>query len=243
MVRLGINVDHVATLRQARGGREPEPVAAALEAELSGADLITVHVREDRRHVNERDLRILREVLQTELNQEMAVTDEMIALALETRPDYCCLVPEKRQEVTTEGGLDVAGDAARVKNATAKLKLSGARVYTFIDPDEAQVMATARAGADGIELHTGRFAEAYGHPSEDAELERLQNAADLAQRQGLEVHAGHGLNYRNLPTLLGAVSQVVEVNIGHAVIARAVFVGLGHAVSEMRSICDMFQGE
>jgi pyridoxine 5-phosphate synthase len=243
LIRLGINVDHVATLRQARGGREPEPVAAALEAELSGADLITVHVREDRRHMNERDLRLLREVLQTELNQEMAVTDEMVALAMEVRPNYCCLVPEKRQELTTEGGLDVAGDTARVKSATQKLKLSGAGVFAFIDPEEDQVLAVSRCGADGIEFHTGSFAGAFGRPNEEAELERLHNAAEMAQRAGLEVHAGHGLNYRNTPVLLGAVPHIVEVNIGHAILSRAVFVGIGHAVSEMRSICDMFQGE
>lgn len=243
MVRLGINIDHVATLRQARGGREPEPIAAAVEAELAGADLITCHVREDRRHINDRDLRLLREVIQTELNQEMAVTEEMIALALEIRPDHACFVPEKREELTTEGGLDVTADVSRVKAAAQKLKMAGARVFTFIDPEETQVLASGRCGVDGVELHTGRFAEVFGKDEEDAELERLASAAETASRAGLEVHAGHGLNYRNTPLLLESVPQIVEVNIGHSIISRAIFVGVGHAVGEMRSICDMFRGE
>jgi pyridoxine 5-phosphate synthase len=243
MVRLGVNIDHVATLRQARGGRDPEPIAAAVEAELSGADLITVHVREDRRHINDRDLRLLREVITTELNQEMALADDIVELAMEIRPDHACLVPEKRQELTTEGGLDVTAETGRVKLAAQKLKLAGCRVFAFIDPDEAQVLACSRAGVDGVELHTGKFAEVFGKEAEEAELDRLAAAAEMAARAGLEVHAGHGLNYRNTPVLLDAVSQVEEVNIGHAIIARALFVGLGHAVSEMRSILDMFHGE
>ena len=243
MVRLGVNIDHVATLRQARGGREPEPVAAAIEAELSGADIITLHVREDHRHVSERDLRLLREVVQSELNQELALTEEMIDLALEVRPDHACLVPEKRLELTTEGGLDVTVEALRVKSATQKLKLMGARVFTFIDPDETQVLASSKCGVDGVELHTGRFAEFFGKEGEDAELDRLASAAEMAKRAGLDVHAGHGLNYRNTPTLLEAVPQITEVNIGHAIVARSLFVGFGHAVSEMRSICDMFRGD
>ncbi|HVP38510.1 MAG TPA: pyridoxine 5'-phosphate synthase [Candidatus Saccharimonadales bacterium] len=243
MVRLGINIDHVATLRQARGGRDPEPVAAAVEAELSGADLITVHVREDRRHINDRDLRLLREVVTTELNQEMALADDIIQLALEVRPDHACLVPERRQELTTEGGLDVTAETSRVKLVTQKLKLAGCRVFAFVDPDEPQILACSKAGVDGVELHTGRFAEAFGREAEETELDRLAGAAEMAANAGLEVHAGHGLNYRNTPALLDAVPQVVEVNIGHAIVARGVFVGLGHAVSEMRSICDMFHGE
>ncbi len=243
MIRLGVNIDHVATLRQARGGRDPEPVAAAVEAELSGADLITVHVREDRRHINDRDLRLLREIITTELNQEMAVADEIVALALEVRPDAACLVPERRQELTTEGGLDVTADTARIKLVAQKLKLAGCRVFAFVDPDEAQMLACSKAGVDGVELHTGRFAEAFGKDGEERELDRLADAAEMAARAGLEVHAGHGLNYRNLPVLLDAIPQVEEVNIGHAIVARAVFVGLGSAISEMRAICDMYRGE
>ena len=243
MIRLGINIDHVATLRQARGGRDPEPVAAAVEAELSGADLITVHVREDRRHINDRDLRLLREIISTELNQELALADEVVQLALEIRPDHACLVPENRQELTTEGGLDVTAEAGRVKLVAQKLKMAGCRVFAFVDPDEAQVLACSKAGVDGIELHTGKFSEVFGKEAEEQELDRLAAAADMAARAGLEVHAGHGLNYRNTPVLLDAVPQIEELNIGHAIIARAVFVGLGHAVSEMRSICDMFHGE
>ncbi len=241
-MRLGVNIDHVATLRNARGGREPEPLAAAVEAELSGADQITVHVREDRRHMSDRDLRILREVIGTELNQEMALADEMVQLAMEVRPDSVCLVPERREELTTEGGLDVAGDAARVKLVAQKLKLCGAHVFTFIDPDESQVLASGRCGAEGVELHTGRFAESFGKQGEGEELERLAAAAESAHRSGLQVHAGHGLNYRNLPVLLSHIPHLTEVNIGHSIISRAVFVGLSHAVSEMRSICDMYQG-
>ena len=234
VVRLGVNIDHVATLRQARGGREPEPVAAAVEAELSGADLITVHVREDRRHANDRDLRLLREIIQTELNQEMALTEEMVELALEVRPDHVCFVPEKRQEITTEGGLDVRSQVQRLKEATAVLLGQGIRVALFIDPDPPQIEAAAQTGAPVVELHTGAYADSAGS-RQALELERLRSGAALAARLGLTVHAGHGLHYHNVQPV-AAIAEIVELNIGHSIIARAVFDGLKVAVSEMRAL-------
>jgi pyridoxine 5-phosphate synthase len=233
-VDLGINIDHVATLRQVRLARYPDPVHAALAAENAGADNITLHLREDRRHIQERDVRILRALLQTRMNLEMAVTEEMLTLAAEVRPTDCCLVPERRSELTTEGGLDVAGQLARVREAATRLREAGVRVALFIDPDREQVEAAYAAGAPVIELHTGAYAEATGAAAA-TEFERLRSAAQLAAGLGLEVHAGHGLNYHNVCPV-AAVREIVELNIGHAIIAHALFVGLPAAVREMKAL-------
>jgi pyridoxine 5-phosphate synthase len=233
-IALGINIDHVATLRQARRGRAPDPVQAALAAEQAGADAITLHLREDRRHIQDRDVRALRGLLQTRMNLEMAVTDEMLGVAAEVRPEDCCLVPEKRQELTTEGGLDVAGQAARIRAAVASLAGAGIRVALFIDPDPAQIEAAAASGAPAVELHTGAYAEASGG-ARATELERLRTGARLAERLGLEVHAGHGLDYHNVQPV-AAIAQIIELNIGHAIVARAVFTGLAAAVRDMKAL-------
>jgi len=233
-LRLGVNVDHVATLRQARGVDYPDPVEAALLAEAAGADGITVHLREDRRHIQDRDVRVLRGLLQTHMNLEMAVTEEMLGIATEVRPADCCLVPEKRTELTTEGGLDVAGQAARVAAAATRLAAAGIRVSLFIDPDPAQIEAAARSGAPVVELHTGAYAGAAG-AARATELERLRGGARLAARLGLRVHAGHGLDYHNVQPV-AAVHEIVELNIGHAIIARAVFTGLTEAVGAMKAL-------
>ena len=233
-IALGVNIDHVATLRQARRGRYPDPVEAALAAEKAGADSITLHLREDRRHIQERDVRTLRPLLKTHMNLEMAVTEEMLAFAADVRPADCCLVPERRAEVTTEGGLDVAADEPRLKDAIARLTASGIRVATFIDPDPLQVEASARCGAPAVELHTGAWAEASG-AAQAVELERLRRAARLAAGLGIEVHAGHGLNYDNVQPV-AAIAEIVELNIGHALIAHALFVGLAAAVREMHAL-------
>ena len=233
-ISLGVNIDHVATLRQARRGRHPDPVHAALTAEIAGADSITLHLREDRRHIQDHDVRALRGLLHTRMNLELAVTDEMLAIAAEVRPADCCFVPERRQEVTTEGGLDVTAQAARVRDATTRLRQAGVRVALFIDPDARQVEAAAHAGAPVIELHTGAYADAAG-ASAATELERLRAAARLGSSLGLEVHAGHGLNYRNVHPV-AALREIVELNIGHALIAHALFVGLPAAVREMKAL-------
>jgi pyridoxine 5-phosphate synthase len=233
-ISLGVNIDHVATLRQARRGRYPDPVHAALAAETAGADSITLHLREDRRHIQDRDVRSLRGLLQTRMNLELAVTDEMLAFTAEVRPADCCLVPERRQEITTEGGLDVAAQAARIRDATTYLRQAGVRVAVFIDPDPQQVEAAAQAGAPVVELHTGAYAEAAGATAA-TELERLRAAARLGASLGLEVHAGHGLNYRNVHPV-AALREIVELNIGHALIAHALFVGLPAAVREMKAL-------
>lgn len=233
-VLLGVNIDHVATLRQARGTAYPEPVEAALAAEAAGADAITVHLREDRRHIQERDVRLLREVLATRLNLEMAVTDPMIALALRYRPPDCCLVPERREELTTEGGLDVAGQKARITEACRALAAAGIRVSLFIDPETAQIDAAVATGAPAIELHTGAYACASG-TAERTEWERIAQAATYAEKCGLRVHAGHGLHYRNTASI-ARLPEIKELNIGHAIIARAVFTGLGAAVAEMGAV-------
>lgn len=233
-IALGVNIDHVATLRQARGGAAPDPVHAALLAEMSGADSITLHLREDRRHIQDRDVRALRPLLKTHMNFEMAITEEMIAIAREIRPHACCLVPERRQEVTTEGGLEVAAELERVRRAAAALGGAGCRVALFIDPVPAQIEAAAASGAPAIELHTGAYAGSAG-AERARELERLVTAARLAARLGLEVHAGHGLDYHNVQPV-AAIAEVVELNIGHAIIARAVFDGLATAVREMRAL-------
>ena len=233
-IALGVNIDHVATLRQARRALEPDPVHAALVAEQAGADSITLHLREDRRHIQDRDVRVLRGLLQTHMNLEMAVTEEMLGIATEVRPADCCLVPEKRTELTTEGGLDVAGQAARVAAAATRLAAVGIRVSLFIDPDPAQIEAAARSGAPVVELHTGAYAGAAG-ATRATELERLRGGARLAARLGLRVHAGHGLDYHNVQPV-AAVHEIVELNIGHAIIARAVFTGLTEAVGAMKAL-------
>jgi pyridoxine 5-phosphate synthase len=231
-ISLGVNIDHVATLRQVRRARYPDPVHAALAAEQAGADSITLHLREDRRHIQDQDVLALRGLLQTRMNLELAVTEEMLAIAAAVRPSDCCLVPERRLEITTEGGLDVAAQATRVREATARLSAAGVRVALFIDPERRQIQAAHAAGAAVIELHTGAYAEARGAAAA-AELERLRSAARFGASLGLEVHAGHGLNYHNVQPV-AAVREIVELNIGHALIAHAVFVGLTGAVREMK---------
>jgi pyridoxine 5-phosphate synthase len=233
-IALGLNIDHVATLRQARRGRYPDPLQAALLAEQSGADSITLHLREDRRHIQDRDLAVLREALQTRMNLEMAVTDEMIGIAQRVRPQDCCLVPESRQEITTEGGLDVRGQAARVTAACQTLGAAGIRVSLFIDPDPAQIEAARQAGAPVIELHTGAYAEATG-AARAREFERLRDGALRAASLGLTVNAGHGLNYHNVEPV-AAIAQIVELNIGHAIVARALFDGLPTAIRAMKDL-------
>lgn len=230
---LGINIDHIATVRNARGTHYPDPVQAAFIAEQAGADGITVHLREDRRHINDRDVRILRETIQTRMNLEMAVTDEMLAIALEVKPYFCCLVPEKRQEVTTEGGLDVAGQREKITAAVARLSQAGILVSLFIDADPQQIDAVAATGAPFIEIHTGAYAEAQGEQAVQAELERIAHAATYAASKGLKVNAGHGLTYHNVQPI-AALPEMHELNIGHAIIGRAVFSGLPAAVAEMK---------
>jgi pyridoxine 5-phosphate synthase len=233
-IALGINIDHVATVRQARRAPYPDPVHAALLAEQSGADNITLHLREDRRHIQDRDVRALRPLLLTRMNLEMGLTDEMIGIACEVRPQDCCLVPESRQEITTEGGLDVAADIERVAAGVRKLSAAGIRVALFIGPDISQVEAAKRSGAPVIELHTGTYADATGS-AQARELERLVSAARRASSLGLEVHAGHGLTYHNVEPV-AAIPEIVELNIGHCIVARAIFTGLPAAVRDMRAL-------
>lgn len=232
---LGVNVDHVATLRQARGTRYPDPVAAALAAERAGANSITIHLREDRRHIRERDLEIMQRIVQTRVNLEMAVTDAMLEIALRVLPADCCLVPEKREELTTEGGLDVAGQADAVARACRRLGDAGIRTSLFVDPEPAQLEAGAACGAPVVELHTGAYADAPDRVAMARELERIRTAADYGARLGLTVHAGHGLNYHNVGPV-AAIDAVVELNIGHAIVARAVFDGIGKAVADMKAL-------
>ncbi|MGM0594503.1 MAG: pyridoxine 5'-phosphate synthase [Pseudomonadota bacterium] len=234
-ILLGVNIDHVATLRQARGTRYPDPVQAALEAEQAGADSITLHLREDRRHIQERDVRLLRETLQTRMNLEMAITDEMLAIAERYRPEDCCLVPEKREELTTEGGLDVAGQKARVKGACERLAEAGVKVSLFIDAEPAQIEAAAECGAPAVEIHTGHYADAETTAQQQLELERIRNGVALGEQAGLQVNAGHGLHYHNTDAI-ARIPAIRELNIGHAIIARAVFSGLAAAVTEMKRI-------
>ncbi len=228
-LRLGVNIDHVATLRNARGGAHPCPVAAAQLAADAGADGITAHLREDRRHIRDDDMRRLKAEVNLPLNFEMAATEEMLTLALEIKPNACCLVPESREERTTEGGLDVAGQETYLREFCAKLKAAGIHTSLFIDPDTAQVEAAARTGADIVELHTGT----YAHHTDAVELVKLQNAAKLAHGLGLEVHAGHGLTFDNVGAV-AAIPELVELNIGHFIIGEAVFAGLDIAILEMR---------
>ncbi len=233
-IALGVNIDHVATLRQARRGRYPDPVHAALAAEMAGADSITLHLREDRRHIQIQDVHSLRDLLKTRMNLEMAVTDEMLDIARVIRPGDCCFVPERRQEITTEGGLEVASQVQRIKDATAVLMGQGIRVALFIDPDPPQIEAAAQTGAAAVELHTGTYAESAGS-RQATELERLHAGARLAANLGLEVHAGHGLHYHNVQPV-AAIREIVELNIGHAIVARALFEGLSAAVREMKAL-------
>jgi pyridoxine 5-phosphate synthase len=235
MIALHINIDHVATVRQARQISEPDPVTAAGLAELAGADGITIHLREDRRHIIDRDVRILRETVQTSLNLEMAATAGMFGIALETRPDIVTLVPEKREEVTTEGGLDVAGAPESMHKGITQLREAGIRVSLFIDPEEEQIEASKKAGAEDIELHTGCYANAERGIPQDKEYERLVSAAEFANERNLQVNAGHGLNYINTQRICG-LPHLRELNIGHSIVSRAIFVGLTKAVQEMREI-------
>ncbi|MCK2149287.1 pyridoxine 5'-phosphate synthase [Marinobacter alexandrii] len=240
-VLLGVNIDHVATLRQARGTRYPDPVQAALMAEEAGADGITIHPREDRRHIQDRDVLLLRETLQTKMNLEMAVTDAMLAFAEQVRPECVCLVPEKREELTTEGGLDVEGQEARVAKACDRLAQLGSEVSLFIDPATAQIDAAVRCGAPVIELHTGEYAEAKTPEEAEAAFQTIVSAVAYARKKGLVVNAGHGLHYHNTERV-AAIPGINELNIGHAIIARAVFTGLKDAVRDMKAILDQARG-
>lgn len=239
-IHLGVNIDHVATLRQARGTPYPRPADAVVIAEAAGADSITVHLREDRRHIQDGDLSEIAAVMQTHMNLELAVTHEMLDIACEFGPSDCCLVPERREELTTEGGLDVAGQADRVREACKRLADAGIRVSLFIDPDERQLEAAAACGAPVVELHTGAFADA-GEGQRAAELERIVAAAAFGDRLGLAINAGHGLNYENVGEI-AAIPQLVELNIGHAIVSRAVFDGLAAAVSEMKRLMTEARG-
>jgi pyridoxine 5-phosphate synthase len=240
MLKLGVNIDHVATVREARyrgrGHGEPDPVAAALDCEAAGAQGITAHLREDRRHIQDRDVWKLREVIKTRLNLEMAIAPEIIAIALKLKPDIVCLVPERRQEVTTEGGLDVAGNLQSLTEARQRLNGGGIEVSLFITPEPRQIEAAARTGSQFIELHTGKFAESFGRePEGEAELQQLIAGARQAHDLGLKVNAGHGLNYQNLAAL-SRVPHLVELNIGHSIVSRAIFVGMQAAVRQMLSL-------
>jgi pyridoxine 5-phosphate synthase len=232
---LGVNIDHVATLRQARGTYYPEPVHAALVAEQAGADGITVHLREDRRHIIDRDVFVLRQTIATRLNFEMAVTDEMLGIASELKPHFACFVPEKREELTTEGGLDVAGQLSRIRDAITQMREHNILVSLFIDADHDQIDAAAKAGAPYIEIHTGKYAESKDSAVQASELNRISQAAAYAASLGLIVNAGHGLHYHNVQPI-AAIPQMFELNIGHAIVARAVFSGLDAAVREMKRL-------
>ena len=235
MPRLSVNIDHIATLRQARKGTEPDPVAAAVLAELAGAQGIIAHLREDRRHVQDRDVRLLRETVQTKLNLEMAATDEMQRIALEVKPDFSTLVPEKREELTTEGGLEVASRIDFMKSYISRLQQGGIIVSLFIDPDDKQIAAAKKSGADWVEIHTGAYANARAAKDRKQELDKIIDAAKLAGSLGLRVGAGHGLNYLNVQSI-ARIPEVEELNIGHSIIARAALVGIERAVREMKQL-------
>jgi pyridoxine 5-phosphate synthase len=239
MIKLGVNIDHVATIRQARGTKYPSVVQAALRAEQSGADSITLHLREDRRHMQDADVYALRDLLQTRMNLECAVTDEMIAIALEVAPQDVCLVPERREERTTEGGLDVVGNFVNVQKAVKKLIDAGIRVSLFIGPDTAQIDASKQAGAPVIELHTGTFADAENAVDKARELQRIKDAVAYGLKLGLVVNAGHGLHYHNVHEI-ASIEGVDELNIGHAIVAHALFVGWDNAVREMKALIKEF---
>jgi pyridoxine 5-phosphate synthase len=234
-IYLGVNIDHVATLRQARGTRYPDPIQAAIEAEQAGADSITLHLREDRRHIQDRDVRMLADILQTKMNLEMAVTEEMLGIAELYRPADCCLVPERREELTTEGGLNVAGQQSRMHDACTRLAEAGITVSLFIDPEMKQIEAAAACGAPVIELHTGRYAEASSAAEAQHELKIIRQAAEKAHAMGLQVNAGHGLHYHNVRPI-AAIKELVELNIGHAIVARSFFTGFQEAVREMKKL-------
>ncbi len=233
-IYLGVNIDHVATVRNARGADYPDPVTAAAIAELAGADSITTHLREDRRHITDRDVRIIRETIQTKLNLEMAVTDDILGIACALRPQASCFVPERREEITTEGGLDVAGDSLRIGKAVEKLSALGTVCSMFIDPVKTQIDASVAIGAPTVEFHTGAYANASGKAQQD-ELARLAEMAAYAHSRGLHVNSGHGLNYQNVAAI-AAIPEMEELNIGHSIIARAIFTGLSEAVREMKRI-------
>lgn len=235
MPKLGVNIDHVATVRQARRTVEPDPVWAAAAAELGGADQITIHLREDRRHIQDRDLRILSETVNVRLNLECACSDPMLDIACEVKPHQVCLVPEKREEVTTEGGLDVAGNFEKVSHAVKRLQGAGIQVSLFIDPDPLQIEAASRTGAPVVELHTGSYAHAFNTSAESGELTKLQNAAAKAAGLGLAVDAGHGLTYTNVDKI-ASIPEIRELNIGHSIVARSIFVGMTDAVREMKRL-------
>ncbi|MEP4888523.1 MAG: pyridoxine 5'-phosphate synthase [Aliiglaciecola sp.] len=232
---LGVNIDHIATLRNARGTQYPDPVHAADIAERAGADGITVHLREDRRHIKDRDVRLLRETINTRLNLEMAVTEEMLEIAIQTQPEFCCLVPEKRQELTTEGGLDVAGNLSKLTDACGRLAEQNIQVSLFIDSEKTQIDAALKAGAPYIEIHTGQYAEAKSEQQMLVELEKLKTGISYAHSLGLKVNAGHGLHYHNVKPI-AALDEIIELNIGHAIIARAAFDGLAAAVADMKRL-------
>jgi len=234
-ILLGVNIDHVATLRQARGTRYPDPIEAAILAERAGADAITLHLREDRRHIQERDVRMLSDILLTRMNLEMAVTAEMLDFAVDIRPEDCCLVPEKREELTTEGGLDVAARPQEIADACARLADAGVRVSLFIDPEPLQIEAAAKAGAPVVEIHTGAYADAPDRAVRQQEFDRVHRAVQAGVAAGLQVNAGHGLSYANVEAI-AAIPAIEELNIGHAIIARAVFTGLEAAVQEMKRL-------
>ncbi len=237
MTRLGVNIDHVATLRQARGGKEPEPVTAAMLVESAGADGIVVHLREDRRHIQERDLRLLRQILKTRLNLEMAPAAEIVNIAIDVKPDLATLVPERREELTTEGGLDVIKHKDALKKVITRLHNNNIDVSIFIDPDTGQIEAARDAGATIIEIHTGRYANASSSKEEELEKEAIMNAAAFARGIGLIVAAGHGLNFRNVREV-AAIKDIEELNIGHSIISRAVITGMESAVREMKQLID-----
>lgn len=234
-ILLGVNIDHVATTRQARGTRYPDPVHAALQAEKAGADSITLHLREDRRHIQERDVLLLKDCLLTHMNLEMAVTDEMLAFAEKVQPADCCLVPERREELTTEGGLDVVSQESRIKEACQRLAEAGIRVSLFVDADRSQIEAAKRCHAPVIEIHTGHFADALSRDDRTKELKKIYEAVDVGHDLGLQVNAGHGLHYHNVQAI-AAISQIRELNIGHAIIAEAIFSGLPEAVRRMKAL-------
>ena len=234
-ILLGVNIDHVATIRQARGTRYPEPLHAALLCEQWGADAITLHLREDRRHIQDRDVRLLREMVQTRMNLEMAATDEMVAIACRVKPQDCCLVPEKREELTTEGGLDVVANADHLNAVCGRLAEAGVRVSLFIDADPEQLEAAAATGAPVVEIHTGHYADAADRGQRREELRRIRKAVAIGESLGLQVNAGHGLDYHNVAEI-AAIPGVRELNIGHSIIARAIFSGLAEAVREMKQL-------
>ncbi len=235
MIKLGVNIDHVATIRQSRKTRYPDPVQAAMEAERSGADSITLHLREDRRHIQERDVEILQQTIQTKMNLEMAATKEMIDYAIKIKPADCCLVPERREELTTEGGLDVIGHQKQIKQACKQFNDTGIRVSLFIDADSDQIQAAAETMVPVIEIHTGHFADAGTEEERRIELMRIVDAVQTGLDQGLQVNAGHGLHYHNVQDI-AAIPGITELNIGHAIVAQAMFVGFGNAVREMKQL-------